>query len=368
MPKKILIIGAGPAGLCGAIFLSKKGYEITLIDRASKKDASLKVGESLPPDAKQLLENLELWDAFEQAGHLRCYGNQSIWGSSTISYTDFIHHPIGYGWHIDRNQFEEMLFEKAIQSGAQILERTKVTQLDFQAAEWAVHLKTEDGQSLEQYYDFLVDASGRNSWLARQLGHERLYEDQQLALVTFLKIEKEFEDSSSLIETTPYGWWYSTKIPKGRIATAFLCKPDVLQRVQWLQPSHWWDLLKKGIHTAKRIADSQATILEAPRFVNADSSILETPFGKAWIAIGDAAMSYDPIASHGLLMSMVSARDSAEAIEQYFTGAPEALENYSAVLWQAFQHYVQQRQQFYQAESRFSGSAYWDGSSLPVGE
>jgi len=364
MPPKILIIGAGSSGLSMSLFLAKKGYDITVIDRQSKKDTPLKIGESLPPDAQQLLMELDLWTPFQNTNHLKCYSNKSVWGSSTISYTDFIHHPIGHGWHIDRSVFEDMLQEAASSKGIRILENTSPVDLSFSKGQWKVSLKTKGKALLEKDYDFLVDASGRNNWLARKLGHDRLYEDQQLALVAFFKINQAFEDSSSLIETTADGWWYSAKIPGDRMATAFLCKPNKQQRMQWLQATQWSGLLKKGTHTAQRILESEAELIGHPRFVSADSSILETLAGDGWLAIGDAAMTYDPIASHGILMGMVSARDGANAIEKYFQGQVDALESYSLLLWHAFQYYIKQRQKFYTAEQRFPEAVYWKSQQL----
>jgi len=331
MSKRILVIGAGPSGLCTATFLHQKGYEVTVIERKVKKEMPLKIGESLPPDAKQFLEQLDIWEQFQEDGHLKYYSNKSIWGQDQIHYTDFIHHPIGHGWHLDRNRFEEMLFTKVKDLDIPVVENTSALDVHFEDGHWEVILKTNKQKAVTSNYDFLVDASGRNSWLGRKLGHERLYEDQQLALISFLKCHKDMDDTSSLIETATDGWWYSTKIPGDRIAMAFLCKPDTSKRETWIQEDNWWALLKKSPHTAKRILDCEGVLLEAPRFVSA---------------------------------AMVSARDAGNAIEQYFQDSPEAMESYAAVLAVAFQHYTQQRIQFYQSEQRFENSTYWNAAMI----
>jgi flavin-dependent dehydrogenase len=82
-------------------------------------------------------------------------------------------------------------------------------------------------------------------------------------------------------------------------------------------------------------------------FVAADSGILSQTCGPGWIAVGDAAMAYDPIASHGILMAMVSARDAAKAILGAYQGRPNAFEGYDAVMSGAFYAYVKERQKFY---------------------
>ena len=131
------------------------------------------------------------------------------------------------------------------------------------------------------------------------------------------------------------------------MATAFFCHPDKAERTSWLQPEAITTLLAEAPHTQKRLSESGSTVLHPPRFVSADSGILESLAGTDWLAIGDAAVSYDPIASHGIMMAMVTARDAAQAIEAKLNGHIEAFEAYNALFWQAFQRYAQQRQHFY---------------------
>ena len=91
----VLVVGLGPAGASAAIFLAQLGLDVVAIDRKPK--TGLQIGESLPPDAKKVLEQLGVWAAFEAADHEKCYGNQSYWHSDTAHYHDFLQHPAGHG-------------------------------------------------------------------------------------------------------------------------------------------------------------------------------------------------------------------------------------------------------------------------------
>jgi flavin-dependent dehydrogenase len=57
----------------------------------------------------------------------------------------------------------------------------------------------------------------------------------------------------------------------------------------------------------------------APVARPADSTILERCFGPGWIAIGDAAVSYDPLASRGLVGALSSGLETPSLV-----AAPEA--------------------------------------------
>lgn len=350
MSLNILIIGAGPAGSAAAVFLAQAGIRNTLVDRqhvGSTEGKAFKVGESLPPAAKSLLEQLGIWKDFEAAGHLRCYNNRSYWYSEEPAFTDFITQPPGYGWHLDRVAFEHQLLRRAVETGARLRLNTKIKAADYDGCSWRVNLESGEGTLQEETYDFIIDASGRNSWLARQLGVERMMEDRQLALVTWLQMKRPVTEASSLIETTPYGWWYSANIPGERMATAFLCKPNKNQRAEWQTREGWISLLGDAPHSAQRITEGQGEWLRSPFFVSADSGILAQTCGPGWIAVGDAAMAYDPIAAHGILMALVSARDAARTILDFYQGNTHAFMQYDEVMSAAFYAYVKERQKFY---------------------
>lgn len=354
---RILIVGMGPAGLAASIFLRQQGFPVIVIDRLPHP--KLKIGESLPPNAQSLLEQLGIWEAFQQSIPLKCYSNKSVWGSERLQFHDFIQQAPGHGWHIDRLGFEQLLFERAEQLGVALHWATTMDQVQRVADHWEVTLKTK-GDSSKQHFSFLVDASGRNSWLARRLGFERLYEDRQLALVAFLQSQnQELEDHSSLLETHPDGWWYSAKIPDQKLATAFFCQADTQQKSKWTQADGWWALAQTSPHTFDRLQSADFKLLAPPRIVSADSGILEQLYGPGWLAVGDAAMTYDPIASHGLMMAMLSGRDAAEAIATYFAEQAQALAHYQDRLLSAYQQYQQQRKGFYLSETRFPSSFYW---------
>ncbi len=345
MNRKILVLGAGTAGCAAAIFLRQHSFEVVLIDRAipHKKSTTPKIGESLSPDAAPLLQQLGIWEDFSNGPHLKCYGNVSYWNSPEPQHHDFMQHPVGHGWHLDRSMFDDQLLQHAQDSGAIFHDQTSIDTMTFKDGQWSIVLTSQDTDSTELNMDFVVDATGRNSWLARQQGVSRLYESEQLALVTFLDIHDDFDDSRTMVETVEHGWWYSASIPGNRMATAFFCQPSREQRRQWLFRDNWQELLKQAPQTAARIKTAQGKLMDEPRFTDAHSSILESLQRPGWVAVGDAALTYDPMAAHGITMALTSARDAADAIAHSYQGDAEAMERYESVLWAAFQRYAEER-------------------------
>jgi len=350
---RVLIIGGGIAGCSAATMLaSVPGIEVVVFERTNHvgSPATPKYGESLPPDARHLLKQLGVWDEFQTSGHLPCHYHKSYWGTEVPSFRDFMSHPLGHGWHLDRVAFEKTLEQRCRSLGVSIHYGASVEKVERRGSAWSVNGNEE--------FDFVIDASGRSSWFAKKQGAQRMIDERQLALIAFLEGDVGLEDSSSLTESTEDGWWYSAAIPGNRVATVFVGKPDSLQRKQWNSEEGWWRLLAGAPHTERRLSEGAFSLMSDPRFVSAESSILSSVAGEGWMAIGDAAISYDPIASHGIMMAMVSARDASGAVASHFReGRMGGLAGYEQKLRVAFRHYVTIRKSLYAQLERDASSA-----------
>jgi 2-polyprenyl-6-methoxyphenol hydroxylase-like FAD-dependent oxidoreductase len=351
----VCIVGGGPAGLATAIMLAKEQRHVLLLAR--DEGHTDKIGESLSPAANPILKQLGVWDAFSAGGHRPCYGNQSAWGGAQLAYYDFIHDPNGHGWHIHRRLFERQLVEQANALGVHRIVSASLRAARWLDGAWQLEL---DAVSTTLTARFVVDASGRASWFARRQGARRFVEDRQVALVAFLQATSEpLEDSTSLVETVPDGWWYSALLPDGRLATTLMTAPDLHERRWATSEAGWYTLLNKSHYTANRIQAHGYRLAARPYFVAADSGRLDCFYGEGWLAVGDAAMSYDPLAAHGLTLALAGGRDAALAITTYLDGDDDALARYAVRLEQAYSQYAAMRATYYRAETRWPGAAYW---------
>jgi 2-polyprenyl-6-methoxyphenol hydroxylase-like FAD-dependent oxidoreductase len=65
---EVVVAGGGPAGATAALCLARAGHRVLLADSADP--AKFKIGEALPPAARTLLHDLDLWQRFQQENHL----------------------------------------------------------------------------------------------------------------------------------------------------------------------------------------------------------------------------------------------------------------------------------------------------------
>ena len=353
-PFDTIVFGAGPAGLAVAIALRQHGHSVTIL---SREQALRGTGESLAATARLSLSRLGVWKTFLEDKHAPCYANSSAWGEAKLQHYSFIQSVNGHGWHIDRRLFDRRLLDKASSLGVQI---TRSRQHAVQQQRDGTWLVQSESLSAPITANMAVDATGRNSWLARQLGVERLKSDNQIALVAFLKTDGQpLADHSSLVESVADGWWYSALQPDGRLACIFFTDHDLHDNRSLYTPDHWKMLVQQSSFTNQRIEQSGYQLDNTLFFKSANSSILARLYGANWLAVGDAALSYDPLSSHGLSLALVSGWDAAQAIHGHLSGVPYLLEHYAMVLQRAFLEYASERFNYYGLEQRWKDRAYW---------
>jgi hypothetical protein len=91
----------------------------------------------------------------------------------------------------------------------------------------------------------------------------------------------------------------------------------------------------------------------------ANSSSLEPPANEGWLAVGDAAISFDPISSQGLLNALFTGLAAAEAADRYLQGDVLALSEYVKVIGGIRAAYRQHLQLCYASETRWPQAPFW---------
>lgn len=328
MKVDVAIAGGGPAASVAAMLLTRAGASCVILERGD--DRGDKAGECLPPAARPLLEELELWDALERDGHRPCHGNRSVWGTDVVDEMPFVFTPYGHGWHLDRRRFERMLVER---SGAVRRTNTRVAGVREHT------LLCDDGSEVEA--EWILDATGRAAAVARRFGATRIIDDSLVASVAFLENGgRGMDDTFTLVEAVENGWWYSAPVPDGRLVVMF-----VSDRAR--------GELQIGAHTSERIRANGFTISAPATVVDAGSARLDRVAGDRWLAIGDAATALDPLSSHGLGNAIASARNAARAV---ISGRTDLYERAVDETWSG---YVALRQDTYALEQRWASSAFW---------
>lgn len=317
-----------------------------------------RVGEILPPLVQPALAGLGLLERFRAQRHLPSYLLRSSWGRADPYQVDLTFHPYGPSWHVDRAGFDGMLLGAAQERGALVRRGSTVAAVEPAPGGWQLRLSGADG---EEGLDasFLVDATGRAASVARRVAAGPESCDRGAALVGFLAEEPgpPLAQVVTLIEAAEDGWWYAGRLPSNRIVAAFLSDADLLPRHPAGFAGFWSDRLAATALVSAHCARARVEVI--PHLVRSGSARLPQVAGDRWLAVGDAAMAFDPLSSQGVCAALESGRRGGEAADRRLAGDTAALTAYAAGMEETFRDYLGLRAYYYGREDRWPASPFW---------
>jgi flavin-dependent dehydrogenase len=354
----VVIFGNGPAGAAAALALARKGLTVAIVAKAQSDRP--KVGETVSPAVIRPLCQLGLWDRFAAAGHVPAPGTVVVWGEARAYENEFILNPYGSGWHLDRARFDRMLIDAATAAGADIFDATAADCVRADCGGWSVRLTPAPEGLLKTHW--VVDATGRSAWLARRQGAKRHRVDRLVSLVGFATASSAREPRT-LLESGPAGWWYAAALPAGRVVAAYFTDADLLPRGMPQRHQLWNETLARTQLISSIMPASVATPISV---VAACSGHLIPCGGENWLAIGDAAQSWDPLSGQGIEKALVSAIAAAEAISAARSGHRDALGAMANAAEVEFREYRRIQARHYRREGRWPDQAFWQRRQLPA--
>jgi flavin-dependent dehydrogenase len=349
----VLIVGGGPAGLATAIELSKFGICALVIERSGYDD--VRVGEHLQPSAVLQLNAIE--STLPPDAHVVSAGVEAYWGSETPNYMDYFSHPGQHGLNLSRPRFDAELARACELSGATVLRSATLTRAQKRKTDWEVDIangsKTQNCSA-----SVIVDATGRASTFARSQGAKIRAHDRQIAVVAFGNDLNNGTNTRSLVETAEIGWWYSAPIGPTRSICMLVTDDDLLPRGAHSDLYPWWlDQLSRTVQLAHRFRDtgpSHRLVIRSAR-----SQRVQPPCGIGWLAVGDAAMAFDPMASQGIAKALDHGRRVAADIASHVAGDASFLERFALNLEREYTAYRDTRADYYRIEKRWPRSMFW---------
>jgi flavin-dependent dehydrogenase len=363
-----LVAGAGPAGAAAALTLARRGQRVLLADQrpARPPDGGVEIGEALPPAVRPLLADLGLWDRFLAARHLPSPGTVSVWGSPREGSVDFIFDPNGHGWHLDRPAFDRLLARSARDAGAELRENCAARVLERASdGRWQVELHDAAGPRETVECRVLLDATGRRATLARRAGARRLRADRAVAVYAAFAAHPDDRDARTLVEAAPDGWWYTALVPAARRVVAYVTDADLLPATTRTRAG-FRAQLGATKHVRKRVpAASQLAPQQHPRVTAAHGSRLQPATGAGWLALGDAALAFDPLSSQGILTALFTGIAAANAAAAQIAGEHGPTREYARRLDLIWSAYERNRLAHYQLERRWAQRSFWARRSRP---
>lgn len=335
----VVIVGAGPAAACTAMFLKQRGIQSILVEK--EQFPRYHIGESFTGETGGQLRKLGMGDILDKFEYPVKQGTK-VWGTDGKNsfYIKVRARPLPDGpqqdattWQARRSDFDKLLLDTAVSRGIEVIQGEAIDVSKESETITGVRCRTQDGSTFELKSKVLVDASGQHTFLANKkvIGpKDRGNYDKQIAIfsqvVGAIRDEGERRDDTLIFYQKKNHWAWFIPIDKDVVSIGIVVpssyftslkesKADFFTReLRTLNPELTW-----------RVKDVK--FVEEMRGISNYSYYIEHFTGKGFLCVGDSHRFIDPIFSLGLLFATKEAEYSADAISHYLAGEGRDAEN-----------------------------------------
>jgi 2-polyprenyl-6-methoxyphenol hydroxylase-like FAD-dependent oxidoreductase len=324
----VIILGARCAGSTVAMLLSRKGYRVLLVDRATFPSDTLST-HIVQPHGIAALERWGLLDRVIATGcppiDKYCFDFEGIKITGRPGNNA---HPVAYCPR--RTILDKLLLDAAAESGADVYEGFAVTEIikEDDRITGVVSRQKEGGRTVRRAR-IVIGADGRNSLVARTA-------------------QAEIYDQRSPLLMTCYAYWSGMEI-KGRfesywrrgclVSTAPTHHGLTILMVSWPWQEHRKIDVEarysEAIELIPEVKDRMKNAKQETRLSGvATPNLFRKPYGEGWALVGDAGYCRDPITAQGIKDAFLDAELCAGALDEYFSGTARSYSDAMSVYQQ----------------------------------
>ena len=336
----VLVIGGGPAGTTVAPLLAEQGYKVVILEKAHHP--RFHIGESLLPANLPLFERMGIAEQVKAIGmvkpgaefvsphheHTQVFNFAEAWDKSM---------PTAY--QVKRAEFDEILIRNAEKKGVEVHEGCKAKTVDFLPDNSvAVRAMHDDGHESEWHARFLVDASGRDTFLSNkfQIKH-RNPKHNSSAVYGHFSHAKRHEGAAAgniTIFWFEHGWFWFIPMMNDTTSIGMVTWPYYMKTKG---DRSLKEFLMDGIAMCPALAMrlKDAELMTEVEATGNFSYVSERCHGANYVMLGDAYAFIDPVFSSGVLLAMNSGVIAADAIDACLKDpakAPAALKRFDQLM------------------------------------
>ncbi len=341
MKTDVVIVGSGISGLILSILLKEKRIDHVVLNRMENRK-TLELPETIPPSTLVLLESLNLLELFSKSSS-KTFGYHSLWHANAITNDNFFHHnPYKYGLKLNKRKLLSDL-EALINDFLMPFDNL----IDINQSDQNVSVELESNHTLQKVSGrIIVDATGRNRAVLKHLGIATTTFDNQVALSCHLPYFKHPRLIHPIFtETFEGGWGIVSPLNEQINGMTLYTEKGSPVLTQLKDYRNWAAVLSETQLLKDFLTDDLNRKVVGG---NANSSRASQITGPHWLAIGDAAIAFDPLSSHGNSNAIYCAHSAAHEIQSYLNNDENpSFENYENTIGQVFDAYLRQKAKLY---------------------
>jgi flavin-dependent dehydrogenase len=323
----VLVVGGGPAGAAISALLAEKGWNVHVLEK--DRHPRFHIGESLLPHTLPMLERLGVLPEVEQIGITK-YGAEMVspyHGRSRILYfSKALNGSQPFAYEVKRADFDKILIDNAAHKGAHVHEGVRAKHVEFRRdSTHLVQAEDRTGNAIAYAAKFIVDASGRDTFLSGQLGGKHRNPRHNSAAIFghfegVTRLPGRDEGNISIV-WFDHGWWWIIPFKDGTTSVGAVCWPSYIRtrKVPLEQ------FLRNTIALCPPVADRMvnATLIGQAYAAANYSYRRKTMHGDGYLMIGDAFAFIDPVFSSGVHLALNSATLGARVVDASLRKSPD---------------------------------------------
>lgn len=317
----VLVIGGGPAGTTVAPMLAEKGYRVVLLEKA--RHPRFHIGESLLPANLPLFEKMGIADQVKAIGMVKPgaeFVSPHHEMPQVFHFADAWDKTMPYAYQVKRDEFDTVLIRNAEQKGVEVHENCKAKTVDFlpDNSGAVVKAQNDDGSQLEWKARFVVDASGRDTFLANrfQIKHRNPKHNSSAIYGHFAGARRHDGQAEGNITIFwfEHGWFWFIPMMNDVTSIGMVTWPYYMKTIGERSLEKF---LKDGIAMCPALGErlKDAKPINKVEATGNFSYVSERNHGQNYLLLGDAYAFIDPVFSSGVLLAMNSGVLGAEAID-----------------------------------------------------
>jgi flavin-dependent dehydrogenase len=323
----VLVIGGGPAGSTISALLAEQGWNVHVLEKDSHP--RFHIGESLLPQSIPMLRRLGVLPEVEKIGIVK-YGAEMVsyrYGRSQMfHFAKAFDESQPYAFEVKRAEFDAILANNAVAKGAHFYEGVRAQRVDFRPGQTSlVYTEDREGRARTWEARFIVDASGRDTFLSGQLGGKHRSKKHGSAAifghfegVTRIAGMDEGNITAGWLDD---GWCWLIPFKDGTMSVGVVCHPDYIKSRTVPLDQFLLETLRQSPPIAKRMEKAKPL---TPTYAAANFSYRrETMSGDGYLMVGDAFAFIDPVFSSGVHLALNSGTIGAGVVDAYLRGSPD---------------------------------------------
>lgn len=322
-PLDCIVIGGGPAGSTVSTILADFRRRVILLEKS--RFPRHHIGESLMPQTYWTFKRIGMLEKLQRSDFTSKESVQFVSSTGQESqpyyFPDRDPNEWSVTWQVKRDRFDKMMLDNAREHGVEVHENAPVKEVLFEGTRAVGVRATVDDQARDIRAKVVIDATGVNALLSKQLGIREGEPDlRNAAIYAYWKGARRDEGrnaGATLVIYTPdkQGWFWSIPLENDVTSIGVVGKPQFLITGRGDDPLAILEEeiartpgIRRRVENAERVSHAYVTsdfTYRARRIA-----------GDGWVLCGDAFGFLDPIYSSGVLLALKMGELTADTVHE----------------------------------------------------